>query len=131
MNVWTKPVEKAFSYLKLALICLLLAGIAFGAGLLIGLSGQPRPADTDIGKYRELLEAERARIVELESRVVELTGLNQRLTDNLSRAKETAYGIANRIDEVGRIQGSMAAKLRGVIDALKIIQAELRNMAMD
>jgi chromosome segregation ATPase len=116
---------------KIAGLALLVVGISFGAGLLIGLSGQPRPADTDLGEYRIQLEAERARIIELESRVAELTGLNSKLTDNLSRAKETAHGIADRIDEVSRVQGSLAEKLRGVIEALKVIQADLRDLAMD
>jgi chromosome segregation ATPase len=117
--------------LTIALIGILIAGIAFGAGLLIGLSGQPGGADSDLGEYRDQLEAERARIVELTDRVTELTGLNSQLSDNLSRAKETAHGIADRIDEVSRVQGSLAEKLRGVIEALKIIQTELRNLAMD
>jgi chromosome segregation ATPase len=117
--------------LTIALIGMLIAGIAFGAGLLIGLSGQPGGADPDLGEYRDQLEAERARIVELTDRVTELTGLNGQLSDNLSRAKETAHGIADRIDEVSRVQGSLAEKLRGVIEALKVIQTELRNLAMD
>jgi chromosome segregation ATPase len=117
--------------LKIAGLALLIVGIAFGAGLLIGLSGQPRPADTDLGEYRDQLEAERERIAELESRVAELTGLNSDLRDALGRAREKAAGIADRIDEVGRISGSLAEKLRGVIEALKVIQAELRNLAMD
>lgn len=88
-------------------------------------------ADRRIGEYRIAIEDERTRNIELENRIESVEGINRELQESINRTRDAAVSIADSIDEIGRITGTMAEKLRRVIEAIKIIQTKLRDLAMD
>lgn len=103
---------------------------ALGLSVLIGLNGccsVPGSGDTELGASRELLERERLLSEELKGRVEKLQEDNRELGKEIGSLRGTIGHIQDIVSKLDTIQGDMAQKLRGTIEALKKIAEELRS----